>query len=96
MKTVRRAVAVTLVATALCADRAIACPCAAPSQAESCRTLVGRLAVRLRRTVATVHLLQARSQAHRPPIVAVAVPGSARISPQPLSPFQFRLPPPGL
>ena len=83
------------VTTALCADRAAAAaPATRPHVTEMAGRLVMRLAQRMRRIVAAVRPWQERlrglAQVVRPaPLVAVAF-----VPPRPVSPFQFRLPPP--
>jgi hypothetical protein len=92
MKAVRRVMAVTLVATALCADRAMASPCTLPTP-QPTGTLVGRLTTSFRRVVAAVRLIETRQENDRPTIIKLTahVPF---VPPAPLAPFQFRLPPP--
>ncbi len=95
LRATRQVLAVVAVTTALCADRvAHAAPAARLPVAEMAGRLVMRLARRLRRVVATVLPWQVRqrgvAQARRP-VLAYAY---AFVAPRPLSPFQFRLPPP--
>ena len=86
------------VTTALCADRVVAQTAHASRTpvAEMAGRLVMRLAHRLRRVVAAVTAWQERlrglTQARRP----VPVPVPVFVTPRPISPFQFRLPPPNL
>ena len=87
----------TLVATALCADRAVmASPAARPDDSTPTRTLVGRLTVTLRRCVPSVRLWETRRDQDRPAFALLATPASPLIAPVSLSPFQFRLPPPAV
>jgi hypothetical protein len=95
MKAVQRAMAMTLVATALCADRAaLPSPATRPDACEARPTLVGRLSVGLRRCVASVRLWEERRDQDRPSPVIVEMPAVIAFVPAPISPFQFRLPPP--
>jgi hypothetical protein len=101
MRKTRTIVAVTLLATALCADRAVA---RAATQASPrteagpvARSFAERLTVSLRRVVPAVRLHQGRQEA----FAAVAWQGGLGDYRAPLathdaegSPFQFRLPPP--
>lgn len=97
----RHILAVTLVATALCADRAVAATAAAPEAAarptsgmmEMAGRLVSRLSSNFRRVVATVRIYEPRSQQAAPSFER-AIPESAPIVQLPISPNQFRLPPP--
>ena len=98
----RHILAVTLVATALCADRAVAAAVTpeAPvrpqtSMMEMAGRFVSRLSSNFRRAVATVRIYEPRSQQgaasfDRP------IPESAPIVQIPISPNQFRLPPPAV
>jgi hypothetical protein len=98
MKLVSRAVAMTLVATALCADRVVAAPrdiCPAP-ETKANLNLVERLSVNLRRVVRPVRIVEIRREKDQPPVAIVCTfdcPIVPRVS---LSPFQFRMPPPGI
>lgn len=90
-------IAVTLVATAICADRvAVAVPVVAPTGQLAAR-LIQRLTLRFRRVVAAATLYQPRREdrgcSDPAPLVICdrAAPAPIR-----LSPFQFRLPPPPL
>lgn len=83
------------VTTALCADGvATAAPASRPHVAVMASRLVSRLAQRLRRVVDAIVPWQVRqraiSQVRRPALVPVTV----LVSHRPVSPFQFRLPPP--
>jgi hypothetical protein len=97
MTRIRQALAVALVATALCADRpAVAAP-AERSQPESVATkLVEHLSVSFRRMAPAVRFDEVH-QGEVPVVIAPAKsqPQRPRIQ-QELSPFQFRLPPPAL
>jgi len=88
--------AVTLVATALCADRALATPQAIRPEVSTpaARTFVRRLTVSLRRVLPGIRLVEARRENElSAPAVAPTVDSRAAVFVQ-LSPFQFRLPPP--
>jgi hypothetical protein len=95
MRNARHMIAVTLVATAICADRvAVAAPAQAPSGQFAGR-LIQRLTTRFRRVVAAATLYQPRREdtgcSEPAPSIICERPAAAAIS---LSPFQFRLPPP--
>jgi hypothetical protein len=96
MRNARHLIAVTLMATALCADRAIP---AAPTQTPSANLatrLIERLTVSLRGVVPNARLYQPRRFGLRPaderPAAALTL--DSDLKSVPLSPFQFRLPPP--
>lgn len=94
----RHLVAITLVATALCADRAVsAAPALRPQVATAAGKLVTRLSVSLRRVVPAVHVYESRrdgladlSQALACPSQSIACLGMQ------LSPLILHLPPPAL
>jgi hypothetical protein len=100
MTKARKILAVTLVATALCADRAATRACAVPqdARAHDGRSMAGRLVSRLssnfRRVLpAAVQLRPSRSsQVAR--TIEIPTPQVVSLTPPPLNPFQFRLPPP--
>jgi hypothetical protein len=96
----RQILAVTLVATALCADRAVAAAVApeAPvrpqsSVVEMAGRFVSRLSSNFRRVVATVRIYEPRSQQTAPSFDR-PIPDSAPVAQLPISPNEFRLPPP--
>jgi hypothetical protein len=95
MRNARHVLAVTLVATAICADRvAVAAPPQAP-RGQLAASLIQRLTTRFRRVVATARLYQPRREdpgCTEP--AARIVPQRLLPAPIALSPFQFRLPPP--
>jgi hypothetical protein len=97
MTRIRQALAVALVATALCADRpAVAAPLER-AQPESVATkLFEQLSVTFRRMAPAVRL----DEVHRGEVPVVARPTKPEPqlprTQQTLSPFQFRLPPPAL
>jgi len=85
----------TLVATALCADRAVVSSASlVPEQTAPSQTLVRRLTAGLRRVVPAVRLYQPRCD-NQPAAAELPPPSrTADWARPPLSPFQFRLPPP--
>jgi hypothetical protein len=87
---------VTLVATALCADRAMAFPrnVCPDSPCQTPRGFVGRITVSFRRAAPAVRIVQVRRDQERPLVLLTPPVVSAIVLPPPLSPFQFRLPPP--
>lgn len=96
MRQTRTIVAVTLLATALCADRAAA---AAPAQrldtTQSSGTFAQRLTVSLRRVVPAVRFLPDRRQGVASPALARSVAvDQASLPLAQGTPFEFRLPPP--
>jgi hypothetical protein len=96
MKAVRQVVAITLVATALCADRVVAAPQNPRPDADSQMsrsTFVSRLSVNLRRCVRSARLVEVRREADRPVSVKL-VADCPIVMPVAMAPFQFRMPPP--
>jgi hypothetical protein len=96
MRRHRHLLAVALLTTALCADRAaLAAPVERPAAVEVAGRFIQRLEVSLRRTMPPLRLYQPRTPNSKPapaPVVFAQV-----ISKAPsiqLSPFDFRLPPP--
>jgi len=92
----RQVIAVTLVAAALCADRvAVAAPVLRTQHKTSTATerLVTRLTSSFRRVIPAARVIQIRRDglALLPCTIA---PEPVHVSPSPISPFQFRLPPP--
>jgi hypothetical protein len=95
MKALRRVVAITLVSAAICADRQAFRQTEARAELTGPeRTLVARLSVSFSRSVPTVRFLETRRDQDRPTAQTQAVPAQPMIAAAPLSPFQFRLPPP--
>jgi hypothetical protein len=96
MRATRQVLAVVAVTTALCADRVAQAAPASPTQTiEFAGRLVMRLAQRMRRIVAAIRPWQERlrgiaAQIRQPALVLVP----ATVARRPISPFQFRLPPP--
>jgi hypothetical protein len=95
MRRHRHLIAVTLLATALCADRlSVAAPVQRPS-AETTGGIIRRLSVNLRRSIVPLRLYQPPAVASKPVPVQVCTPRPTPIAPAiHLSPFDFRLPPP--
>ncbi len=95
MKHARHVIAVTLMATAICADRIAPAVPAQTTTTHFASRLIERLSMNLRRVLPAVTLYQPRRfglglAARRPPAIA-----DQGFVPAPrLSPFQFRLPPP--
>ena len=90
-----------VVTTALCADRAAAAaPAPGPQTAQAAGlSLAGRLVTRLSQTFRRVMPSSAPLEARQPRPVAPAQPErladqSLHVQLPPISPFQFRLPPP--
>ena len=101
MNRTRQIVAITLVATALCADRAVASVAPTAQRTEARVTSLAerfarKLSTNFRRVVPAMRLCErsrgeaVASNSNRP------APMLAFIAQQPISPFQFRLPPPSL
>ena len=94
----RYAIAMTVVmSAALCADRvAVAAPQARAQQPASVASRVmDRLSLSLRRVVPSIKVIETRREgvSVEP---RVAIPQPVLIAQRPISPFQFRLPPPTL
>jgi len=93
-----------LVASALCADRGLAAPATrAPVEStpagSTSTSLAGRWIERLSRSFSGAVAVELSRQARHPQLVApavrrAAVDQSLGLAHQPVSPFQFRLPPP--
>ena len=96
MKNARHVIAVTLMATAICADRGLPSRAAEPEQARFATRLMERLCVNLRQSVRTARICQPRRFGLHPvEVLSPRIDGlSVTIGQPPLSPFQFRLPPP--
>ena len=98
MRKTRHILAVTLVATAICADRVAMASAEMRDPGRSiARQLATRLTVTLRRVVPAVRLHQARVEgmtARWPALPVVAAPAVVHTAES--SPFQFRLPPPSV
>lgn len=97
MRPSRRILAITLVASALCADRAIAAsPALRPQVASVAGRLVSRLSINLRRVVPSAKVYQTRHEGaagllRQPRLEVVQPDRSLAIR---LSPLLLRLPPP--
>jgi hypothetical protein len=96
----RQVLAILAVTTALCADQvSVAAPSLRPQVAEFAGRIVTRLTQSFGRTVADAARVAPRQQvmtARTNPRAPVAPVVTTSLSHQPLSPFQFRLPPPTL
>jgi hypothetical protein len=95
MQRSRQVIAVTLVAAALCADRvAVAAPVLRPQhKATAAERLVTRLTTSFRRVIPAVKVIAVRCDGQAVEFAIIA-PEDVSIRPQPISPFEFRLPPP--
>ena len=96
MRHARHVIAVTLMATAICADRVSPAAPAQPPAACLAGRLIARLSVNLRRAVPAAQLYQPRRATLRPALAGppALADQTAMFQLQPASPFQFRLPPP--
>jgi hypothetical protein len=96
MRPSRRILAITLVASALCADRALAAsPMLRPQVASAAGRLVSRLSVSLRRSVPSARVYQVRREgAAAQAVPQLSSPLPARSLGVQLSPLVLRLPPP--
>jgi hypothetical protein len=95
MRRIRTILTMTLVATALCADRAAtAAPQLRPQVADVARQVVQRLTVSFQRTLPAVCLHQPHQRGAALHAIRPPAPAPAHIRWMPFSPFQFRLPPP--
>jgi hypothetical protein len=95
MKHARHVIAMTLVATAICADRSLPAARIEPVTSHFAGRLIERLSVNFRRVVPAVRLYQHQRFGFASPELAVARPQVRGAGPiVSLSPFQFRLPPP--
>jgi hypothetical protein len=96
MRPARCLVAATLVAAALCADRTMAAaPSMRPEAVQLAQRLVNRLSVSFRRVAPVARFIADRQAG--PAVAAVDRSASLLDVPHirlPISPFQFRLPPP--
>lgn len=99
MRKTRTIMAVTLLATALCADRAMT-SAARVSPVEAgpvARGFAQRLTVSLRRVVPAVKFHQSRQENFAPVVCSNGASGPQVIEHEALgTPFQFRLPPPAV
>ena len=85
------------VTTALCADQvAVAAPTLRPQVAELAGRIVNRLSHSFRRVVPADMPVHARQRVAPQPARAAVVATSGDVAHRPVSPFQFRLPPPTL
>ena len=96
MRSARHVIAVTLMATAICADRSIAAAPTEPQPANLAGRIIQRLSVKLRSVIPAARLYQSRRfglLAARGALPRFVLVRADFVSPQ-LSPFHFRLPPP--
>src|SRR2546423_13245354 len=100
MKRTRHLIAVALVATALCADRAVAAAPQVRSEGSVAGRIVSRITTGLRRAVSAVRIYETRQDAvivRSRPVGTSRIDDAARVEFHPtFSQFQFRLPPPTL
>lgn len=91
----RQVIAVTLVAAALCADRVVVAAPVLRVQHKTTATerLVTRLTSSFRRVIPAARVIQVRRDGLALLACSIA-PEPVQISPPPMSPFEFRLPPP--
>lgn len=83
-----------VMAAALCADRvAVAAPQIRPQMASVASRVMDRLSLSLRRVVPTITVVETRREGVAVQSTVVA-PEPVLVQQLPLSPFQFRLPPP--
>jgi hypothetical protein len=98
-RTRRQVLAVMLVATALCADRGLAAPSARPQAITPAGSRAGRLIDRLSRGLSRTVAVARPCQDRRPERLILTHPATPvdrqpYAAHRPVSPFQFRLPPP--
>jgi hypothetical protein len=96
MRSARHVIAVTLMASAICADRSIAAAPTEPQAATLAGRIIERLSVKLRNVIPATRLYQPRRfglGAARAALPRFSLVRTDFTAPQ-LSPFQFRLPPP--
>jgi hypothetical protein len=95
MRNARQFIAVTLVATAICADRSLPAARVEPVNSHFAGRLIERLSVNFRRVVPAGQLYMPQRFGQPPMEIAATGPSLlVDCAPTPLSPFQFRLPPP--
>ena len=95
MKSARQLIAVTLMATAICADRSLPAARVEPVTSHFAGRLIERLSVNFRRVVPAGQLYKPQRFGLPPAEISARGPSLAIdwVAPR-LSPFQFRLPPP--
>ena len=98
MRHARHIIAVTLMATAICADRTATAVPAEPPAAHLAGRIIARLTMNLRRVLPAVNRYQPRCFGMRSIVARPVVTADQDLNFQPvrLSPFQFRLPPPAI
>ena len=85
-----------VMSAALCADRAAAVPMpqhARPQPASVASRVIDRLSLSLRRVVPSVKVIETRREG-KVVVAPVTTPQPVLAAQRPISPFQFRLPPP--
>ncbi len=96
MRRTKHVIAVMVVATALCADRSLSAAPQTVSQSSGlARTFATKLTSSLRRTVAPMKMLSARSD-EKQRVLPLPIRDAASGVRVEMSPAQFRLPPPAL
>jgi hypothetical protein len=91
----QKLIAVVMVTAALCADSAVlAAPSIRPAVGQIASRFVDRLTRKLGHAVQGVKLHQDRSESDQPTTLVIAAPVDRPAAHQPVTPFQFRLPPP--
>jgi hypothetical protein len=97
MRRTRHVLAAVVVATALCADRAVAAAPQHGPQVSLARSLATKLTTSFRQAVPVVRFLPSRLEGTEPaPRPAVVMETAALVHASQSSPFRFRLPPPTL
>ena len=93
MRRTRHVIAVMVVATALCADRAVAAAPTAHARTTTSKSLASRITTSFRQTLPSVRLQPARTleTVAKYPLSVREEASGVRSD---FSPFQFRLPPP--
>src|SRR5262245_5039944 len=98
MRRTRQLIAVALVATALCADRAVAAAPEVRVEGSIASRIVSRITTGLRRAVSSVRIYEPRQETSAlRPLAVSRIDNVAVVVVHPtLSPFESRLPPPAL
>jgi hypothetical protein len=93
----RKVLLALTVTTALCADQvAVAAPTMRPQVVELAGRIVNRLTRSFRQSVTVEMPVHARQRPGEPSRVEPSVVPQSEVPHRPISPFQFRLPPPAL
>jgi hypothetical protein len=98
MKRTRQLIAVALVATALCADRAVAAAPEVRTEGSIASRIASRITTGLRRAVSSIRIYEPRQETRGlRPLAASRIDNVSVVVVHPtLSPFESRLPPPAL